>query len=448
MTTQTAAADEAFDARRLIADMRAVVSRRKGLMLAVFLAAFVGGMAILFTRALGYRAEVFLLVSGASPPTGVTPVEVPVVADVLSATRSRSVATHMAVIKSPAVLGRAYRSLAPRFRRVFAREGLSVTAESPEGADIIKVAVRSRDAAAAAALANALAQQHIGYTRRSNSDLVRSALSFLEAELGAAREKVDQAQRALLAAKRDTRLFSPDEQINAKTVAAAAAEQRADEAALERRVAQMQIARLRKAIASGPAERVSATGEEINPLLQQLRSAITDMKVSRVRTLVDFAPGSPEMRQIDEQIKAAEGLLSAEKRRLLRQIEAKDEAFAARERDNRKLRERYVNELNSLNSAQTRLLRLSSTVELLRENYRLLRERRQNLAMGAQARLPDVSVLAPAEVPKEPAGPGKAVQALFVVFVSVLLACIAAWLAELLGPRPEEAGSAAAAARA
>jgi len=460
MMQANAASDEGLDARRLLADVRRVVGRRKGLMLVVFLAAFVGGMAIVATRTLTYRAEATLLVSGPSAPTGLTPAEVPVVADVMAATRSRSVATHIAVMRSPAVLGRALRGLSQKYRAVLDRAGLSVSVETPEGTDIINISVRSGAARAAAALANGVAQQHIRYTRSFNRNLVRSGLSYLQAELAAAREKVDEAERALLAEKRRTGLFSADDQIRSKMTAAVSAEERADGAALEHRAAQMQIAALRGAIAREPAERVSSTREEINPLLQQLRSSVADMKVGRARALVDFAPGSPEMRQIEGQINAAEGLLSGEKRRVttgqdttinsvreaLRQqvleLQATGEALAARERENRQLQARYMNELDSLNSANRRLLELSSTAELLRENYRLLRERHQSMMMGAEARLPDVSILSPAGVPGGPTGPSKLVQGLFVVFVSALIACCAAWLAEVFGPKPLEMNSA------
>jgi uncharacterized protein involved in exopolysaccharide biosynthesis len=168
--------------------------------------------------------------------------------------------------------------------------------------------------------------------------------------------------------------------------------------------------------------------------------------------LVNFAPSSPEVREIDAQIAAAQKGLSTEKpmltkteqkslntvRDALRQqaalLQAKAEAAATRERESHRLHDRYVKEVYDLEAADANLLRLTTSVDVLRSNYRLLRDRSQNVSLGAQARLPDVSILSLAEVPRRAAGPRKVTQGLFVVLVSALLSCAAAWFAELLSP--------------
>lgn len=400
------------------------------------------------------------MVAQSGAPQGDAATEVPAVTDVLGATRARSVATHIAAIKSPAVLGQAFDRLPRRFRDVFVPEGvrksledLPVTVEAPAEADVIKISVVSGDRTAAAALANAIARGHIRYTREFNREVARSALSYLQTELAAGRDKVDEAERALLDEQRRTRIFNAQQQADMKASSAIQAEYHADDAGIEYRVAQAELAKLRAEIAREPAMPVSFRTEDTNPLAESLRQSVADLKVTRSGRLVDFAPSSPEVREIDAQIAAAQKGLSTENPRVTRteqkslnavrealrqqaaQLEAKADSSAARERENRRLQERYVKELYDLSAARAKMLRLTTARDVLRENYLLLRSRSQNLTMRAQAGLADVSMLSPAEVPKAPVGPRKMVQGLFVVFVSALLSCAAAWFAELLSPR-------------
>jgi uncharacterized protein involved in exopolysaccharide biosynthesis len=443
----------------MLSDAVAVARRRRALMLVVFLAAVLGGGMAVLRRAHTYRAEAFLMVAQPAPAAMVSSSEVPVVADVMGATRARSVATHVEAIKTPAVLGRAYDGLPARTRKVFGGsaikrlEDLPVKVEVIEDSDIVSIAVRSRNRQAAAAFANRIAQQHIRYTQEFNRSVARSALSYLETELAAARDKVEEAERALLTEKMRSQLFNAQGQIASKSTAAIEAQQHADQAAIEYRIAQTQLGMLRAAIAREAPMPVTLTREDRNPLADSLRSSAVHSKVRRAGMLVDFSAVSPEVREIDAQISAAEKSLSSEKprqgtteekslntvREQLRQqaiqLEATAEAAAARERENRALYERYVKELYELNAAQAKLLKLTTAADVLRENYRLLRTRWQNVAMGAQARLPDVNILSLAEVPRVPVGPGKLILGLFAIFVSALLACGAAWLAELFSPK-------------
>lgn len=457
MSANSMAPEEAFDARRVLADAMAVARRRKALMLVVFLAVLVAGAVTVLTQARTYRAEAFLVVAGPAPASAASPTEVPVVADAIAATRSRSVITHIAAMKSPRVLGRAYDGLPQRVRAVFEREGLHVAVEAVEEAgvasDVLRISVSSRDPKAAAALANAIVREHLRYTSEFNRDVARSALAYLDAELSAARDKVEQADRALLEEKRRAQLFSPEGQIASETGAAIAAQRNADQAAVEYRIAKKQLASLRAVIAREPTMLISRRQEDRNPLADSLRSTAVNQGVSRSGMLVDFSPRSPEVRRIDALTSAAEKSLSGEKPRVtttedrslnsvreaLRQqaieLEVTAQAAFERERENRQLYERYVKELYGLSAAHAKLLKLTTAAEVLRENYRLLRERHQSIGMGAQARLPDVNILSPAEVPRKPVGPGKAIQVAFLVVASALLACGAAWLAEVSSPR-------------
>lgn len=463
ITQVTEPTEEGFDARRFFDHALEMARRRRSIMLAVFAAALVGGVAVVLLRPDVYRAETFLAVAQPAQRADTGGGEVPVVSDVISATATRSVATHIAIMKTPAVQNGAYEYLPRRFHDLL-KPGRSIWQGRPSismqpldvgtlRADVIKISVSWRDPEAAAALANAIAQRHIRFTREFNRDITLSALPYLETELTEARRKVEEAERALLTEQRNSQLFNAEEQIRTKTAAAGEAEKAADQAALEQKAAQAQLANLKAAIAREPAMRTSSETDATNPVTDKLRASVAEMKVRRSALLTDYSVDSPEVRQVDRQISAAEDILAKEKptvttseekslnavreelRQELARIEASAAAAAARERENRALYQRYVKELHDLNAAQARLLEYNTSAELVREYYRVLREKSQSLTMRAQARLPDISILSEAEVPNEPEGPHKAVQVLFVLFVSAFLSYGAALVAEMLSPK-------------
>jgi uncharacterized protein involved in exopolysaccharide biosynthesis len=149
-------------------------------MLVAFVAALAGGWLVVGKRPVRYRADAYLVVAQALPPE-LSSREVPLVRDVIRATAARSLATQVAIMKTPAVMGRAYEDLPRRYHSLLqsgtagSGPSISATALSEEAvrSDMIRVSVTWCDPEAAAALANAIARRHIRFTREFNRDWTR-----------------------------------------------------------------------------------------------------------------------------------------------------------------------------------------------------------------------------------------------------------------------------------
>ncbi|HUW09635.1 MAG TPA: Wzz/FepE/Etk N-terminal domain-containing protein [Anaerolineae bacterium] len=187
-----------------------ILWRRRG-MLAIILGLFVvAGGVVALVRPRVYAAEAVMRVSEPSQ----SPVEagdLQVMADYIARSRARPLLAHVQFIRSADNLSAALATLSPSQRAVFSdipwQLPVTVRSEDGGGSNLISITVRSKNTAAAIALADAIADTYAASVDESNWETAQAVARVLRPELAATKDRLNLAQQTLTAARKRTGVY-------------------------------------------------------------------------------------------------------------------------------------------------------------------------------------------------------------------------------------------------
>jgi polysaccharide biosynthesis transport protein len=264
---------------------------------------------------------------------------------------------------------------------------------------LIEVSFTSPSPGLSQRVANAHARSFIFQSLESKFQLTGEARDFLQKEIARVERELAEAERALSDFRREHAVVSLDDHENAT------AERLTD---LGRRVTDSEAARI-----AAEAEyrlvqnRASDSLPSVltNPLIQGLKQEVSKLEVKYAEQAQVFIPSSPQVKEIDAQLKRAQGRLAREVAQAVAGIQS---AYLAAQAKEQKLREQFQLQQDAvlnLKDLSGQYIKLDQAVTTSRALHATLLQRLQETDVVKGAQLSNATVVDPAERPLMPSQP-------------------------------------------
>jgi succinoglycan biosynthesis transport protein ExoP len=385
-----------------------------------------GGALWVLSRPPLYRATAEVLVT----PLERGQTSGPLLADKIGvATRVRSVATEVRLLKSPDLLDAAFAHL-PHVLRVAgfhtqarALPRYPLTVENPSDTDVITVAVTAHTPVAAATFANKILAIHRERQQTTLQAMAASATRHVDAELLRCTAGLTQAWEEMAAFKRQHQIVDLPTQTAADAQGLAAlrtqitsAHVELDRARVTRQLLAQQLERLPETIVTG------RTAAE-NPLVQTIEGDIERLQQQRTTLLQDYLPAAPEVKHLEAQLaeairrKESAGHQRAETvttcRHPLRDTLTQSYVTALVNEQDATSRLRITQaqsvalraRMDTLPASEQRLAILTSRIAELQASHAYLVSQKQALDLGSRGGLPSVLPFTRARPNPQPVSP-------------------------------------------
>ena len=301
-----------------------------------------------------------------------------------------------------------------------------VETEYQSGTNIIDIRVVSKSAVEAAATANAFATAYRSYNIQQRNKKTYETKAFIEDQLQTTSQKLKEAEQKLQEFKKGYALISMDVQTqkildNLYTVEAEAKKFEADIAEVSSQLQKLEAKK--NASISAFKELFFSTGP--NSPLFSYKNKISELFLKRQTLLINFTAKHPEVRLIDDQIRAivfeAEKELKSHLKSL--EIKAKDslEKLQLLRQENQKLPEKAL-----------QLVRFQREVDLQASLFSQLKEKYQETLIQESSKIEEVSLVKPAVAPAKPSNiPSKLMIVATGLLMGLIIGVLFAFLAEI-----------------
>lgn len=264
---------------------------------------------------------------------------------------------------------------------------------------LIQVAFTSPSAELARQVANAHVNQYIRRGLQSKFELTGEARRFLDAEIDRVQRELAQAEEALNAFRREHQVISLND--NENTIA----ERLGD---LSRRVTEAQADR----IAAESDYRLVQNREYdslpsviTNPLVTSLKSEVSRLEIRQAELGQIFLDGSPQLQEVNSQLRQARARLDREIARAVGGIESIYLAALAREQSLAAELARQQEAVLDQKEVSGQFIKLETAVNTTRSLYSTLLQRRAETDVVKGVTLSNASIMDPAELPLGPSHP-------------------------------------------
>jgi polysaccharide biosynthesis transport protein len=279
------------------------------------------------------------------------------------------------------------------------RYGRWLTVKPITNSRLIEVSFTSPSPGLSQRVANAHARGYILQNLESKFQLTGEARDFLEKEIDRVQRELAQAERALSEFRRQNAVVSLDDRENAIM------ERLTD---LGRRVTDAEAARIGSEAEYRLVE--NREGDSLpsvltNQLIQGLKQEVSRLEVRHAEQAEVFLPASPQMKEIDAQLKQAKGRLAREVARAVGGVQSAYLAARAREQ---KLREQFQLQQDAvlnLKDISGQYIKLDQAVTTTRNLHGTLLQRLQETDVVKGVQLSNATVVDPAERPAAPSHP-------------------------------------------
>jgi polysaccharide biosynthesis transport protein len=264
---------------------------------------------------------------------------------------------------------------------------------------MIEVEFTSPSPALSQRVANAHARDYIVQNLESKFQLTGEARSFLESEIDRVRRELGAAEEALNQFRRQHGVVSLDDRENAIVERLNDLGRRLSEAEAARIAAEAEYRLV------GNRESDSLPAVLTNPLIQALKQDVSRLEVRHAEQAELFLPKTTQVKEVDSQLRQAQGRLDREVTRAVSGVESVFIAAQAREQ---KLRETFQVQqaaMLDLKSISGEYLKLDQEATTTRNLYGTLLQRLQETDVVKGVRLSNASVVDPAERPAGPSVP-------------------------------------------
>lgn len=287
--------------------------------------------------------------------------------------------------------------------------------------DVFAVALESPDPQFAAHALNALMDVYLAHHLEVRQGALSSGV--FAAETARLQKELDEATARLQTLKAETGVISPATQKQLLLQRLSDAESALNKAAIDSAESRSRIAETQRQIAARPAKAQLQSTDSRNPLLDALRSQLTELEKERAQ----YQPDSTAGRQLDREMNILRERLRNEQEKVASsQISGPDATYQEMERELALERSRltgiqsrgdlmrqiesYRAELGRLDRIEADMRELSREVDLKEEALRISLRKQEEESLGSllnSKRISDVTPIERAMVPDQPARPRK-----------------------------------------
>jgi capsular exopolysaccharide synthesis family protein len=301
-----------------------------------------------------------------------------------------------------------------------------VEAEHQEGTNIIDIKVVSADPFEAAAIANGFANAYRDYNIQEKNKKTYDTKSFIEEQLNTTSKKLKEAEGELQAFKEGYALISMDTQTQKTLDKLYAVETEYEKIKTEREEAssQLQMLEAKKKGSVAKFKEVFFTTSQDSPLYPY-KKKLSELFLKRQTLLINFTAKHPQVREVDDQIKAIVYQAKKELKSQLRSLEAREKDYAAKLKNLREENQR-------LPEKALQLVRLQREVDLQASLYSQLKEKYQETLIQESSKVEEVTIVKPAVPPHKPSNvPPKLLIVSTGLVMGLIIGVVFAFLAEV-----------------
>jgi capsular exopolysaccharide synthesis family protein len=250
-----------------------------------------------------------------------------------------------------------------------------------------------------AKIVNALVDGFIDDSIRSRYEAANRSAKFLSSQLSDLRSKVEDSQQRLVAYEREHNILGVDEKQNVVTSKLEELNKQLTEAEADR----MNKQAIYQAIATGSLDQIPET--KSSEAMQSLRLRESELKSEYAQTTTTFGPNHPKVIELSNRMKALDGSIQAELKRLVARAHGEYAAARAREQNLGEAFEAQKIEANHLNESAIQYGLLKRDFDSNRQLYDNLQERMKEAGVVAGLRSSNVRLIDAAEPPLFPSSP-------------------------------------------
>ena len=301
-----------------------------------------------------------------------------------------------------------------------------VETEPQEGTNIIDIKVVSKDPYEAASNANRFASAYRDYNIQEKNKKTYETKTFIEEQLRMTSNNLKEAENELQSFKEGYALISMDAQTQNTLDKLYTVETAYEKIKTEKEEVAAQLRLLeddKKGSIRRSKELFFSTGPD-SPLYTY-KEKLSELFLKRQTLLINFTAEHPQVREIDNQVRAVIYEAQKELKTLLRSLETRakdyaDKLFQLRE-ENKSLPEKAL-----------RLVRLQREVELQASLYSQLKEKYQETLIQESSKVEEVSIVKPAVPPDKPSNiPPKLLVLGTGLVMGLIIGIVFAFLAEI-----------------
>ena len=281
------------------------------------------------------------------------------------------------------------------------------------GTRLVEITFSTPDPGLSARLANAHGDAYSRYGLDLRSRANEVALSFLEEKLLELKERVEKSEASLNSYRRDKRIISIDDKGNLVLDRLVDLNKRLTEAEAERIALEAQV----RGIHRGSYEALPAI---INsPLIQTLKSQLAQLEGEYVKLASEFKPGYPALDKIRLHVEDTRLRLSRNIQTEVKGIETSYLVVTANENELRDRLEEQKNVALQLKDSAVEYTILAREVDTNSQLYDSVLQRMKEMAVAAEVRGSNVSVMDKAESPLSPSSPRKRLSLLLALILGL-----------------------------
>ena len=296
---------------------------------------------------------------------------------------------------------------------------------------IIRIRMRSRDAAFAASLANAYADAYLASQEDSKAQVGQHANTWLTGRLEELRRRAEDSERTADDFRRQHNLLKVDgsgltlvsqqiRDLNAQLVNATA--DRVQKEALLSRV---------KAATASPGGVAAVSNVLASPLIQKLSEEEAQLKQHQASLGSRFLPGYPQVAEADSQLADVQRSLANETKKIVASLSSDLAGARAREVNLQARIDELAKDYDRDSAAGVQLANLQRQADGSTKLYQQFLDRYNALSVQQGGETPDAHIVSHAQVPDSPAFPRKGLMLAAAVFGSTFLGAGLAFLLEL-----------------
>ncbi len=288
---------------------------------------------------------------------------------------------------------------------------------------MLQISYESTDPSQAAAIANALVNNYAEYNFRMKYNSTRQASSWMEQQLDELKAKTEKSQQQLVDYERENAIVNVSDKENV-------VEERLADLSRDLTAAQndrVQKESLNNLVLSNPSQAALLVEDD---LLQRLNERLADLSAEYADALSEYGPKFPKVVRLQSQVKAMQGFVDDERRRLMDRVHNDYLASQGREKllsDAVAAEKVEVGKLNQLLIRHNMLKREFDTNQQL---YESLLQRLKDATVSAGLRATNIHVIDEAFVPSTPVRPQRLMNVSIALLVGLILGVTFAFIEE------------------
>ncbi len=430
-----------------------ILRRRRKIMAATVILVVALGTVLTFLAKPIYQATATLLVDTSTAGSSSSSSDsMPVLADLLDATKARSQETQIEVVKSTPIKKGALVRI-PEAQRQAIKTYSVVDIVPVRDTDVIAVNVTSRDPKAAQTYSQAICDEYINSVQQQNQQQVLTATRYVSSQLPGVRQELYEARQKLRRFKESNGTIDITAETQGRVAQLAQAESDLRQAQTEQQENNAQLQQMRNMAAKLSPTQVSESTVVHRPVVEDLKSQLTKLELSRMEAMQEYQPSSPQVQTLQGQIDDIKKRLTTEATTEIgtssnapNPIRMQVMGDAAKAQSQVWAKESRVHaltttvaqvraQLQKLPGKEAQLGQLTTDVATLQATYQMLNEKYQNLRVSEEAKVSPARIVSPSDFPEVPISPNKPRNILLSFVLGCLLAAAMASVAERLDDR-------------